>query len=320
MKTILILLTLISIAFTDCTQKQQKGWEKRAEKITSEKEKVSEKKNTSNENNITLTEENRHFINLETREIKKQLIADAIEVPAVTQPHPNHFVSIKAPISGWIKRLPVNIGSTVKKNAVVAVIENPQNMGHQLLVRSPISGMVNTRPVNQNEWVENGLKLMDIIDYSVLQGVMELYPDEQSKVRVGQKVEFFQNNWNAKGHIQFISPTADPATGSVEARADIPNPDNQIRANVPITARIIVGEKLGLVVPKSALLHEEDHFIVFVEKGDQFEKRLVETGIRTHNLVEIIKGVKEGEKVVTKGAYQLKNITFSSAPTTEEEK
>lgn len=319
MRTFLILLMLITIAFTNCTQKQREGWEKRAEKITGEKEKTVPGADTLNANKFALTDQNRRFIDLETIDVKKQRIADVIEVPAVTKAHPNHFAVIKAPISGWTKKLFVDPGSTVDRNAAVAIIENPQNMAQQLQVRSPISGVVKSRTVNKNEWVENGVELMEIIDYSVLQGIMQLYPDEQSKVRLGQEVEFFRKEWSAKGHIQFISPTAEPATGSVEARADIPNSNQQIKANVLITARITVGQKSALVVPKSVLLHEEDHFIVFVQKGEEFEKQRVETGIRTSVFVEILSGIKEGEKVVTSGAYQLKNISFSSAPTTEEE-
>jgi len=309
---------LLSIAFTNCNQKQQEGWKKRAEKITGETEKTAPPADTLNANKFALTNQNRRFLDIETTVVKKQLVADAIKVPAITRPHPNHFVSIKAPMQGWIRELLVDPGSKVKKNAVVAIIENPQNLGQRLQVRSPINGVVSERPVNKNEWVENGVDLMEIIDYSALQGIMQLYPDEQSKVRVGQQVEFFRKGWSAKGRIQFISPTADPATGSVQARADIANVNNRIEANVPITARITIGEKAELAVPNSALLHEEDHFIVFVRKGKQFEKRLVETGIRTNQMVAIVSGIVEGEQVVTHGAYQLKNIAFSSAPAEED--
>ena len=100
---------------------------------------------------------------------------------------------------------------------------------------------------------------------------------------------------------------------------DIQYEDRHIRLNIDSNRnRIIVGEKNGLVVPNSALLHEEDHFIVFVQKGDQFEKRLVEPGVRSGEEVEIVDGLEDGEKVVTSGAYQLKNIAFSSAPAEED--
>jgi membrane fusion protein, heavy metal efflux system len=319
MRTFFILFALLSIASMDCSQKQQEGWKKRSEKITGETEKTEPLAVTVNENKFTLTDQNRRFLDLETMVVKKQLIIDAIEVPAVTKPHPNHYISIKAPIPGWIRELAVDPGKEIKKDAVVAVIEDPQNMGQRLAVYSPIGGVVNERPVNKNEWVENNVELMEIIDYSELQGIMQLYPDEQGKVRIGNQVEFFREGWSTRGRIQYISPTADPSTGSVEARADIGNANHRIKANELITARITIGEKTGLAVPGSALLSEEDHSIVFVQKGGQFEKRLVEAGIRTNGIVEIISGIIEGEQVVTRGAYQLKNIAYSSALTAAEE-
>lgn len=319
MKATLILLMLISIAYISCTKKQQEGWKKRSEKIIGETEKTTPPTDTLNENKFVLTEQNRRFLDLKIAVVKKQPVAEAIEVPAVTRAHPNHFAVIKAPMQGWIRELFVDPGSKVKKSMIVAIIENPQNMGQQLQILSPIDGVTNERPVNKNEWVENGAEMMEIIDSNVLQGILRLYPDEQSKMRIGQPVEFFREGWSAKGRIQFIFPTADASTGSVEARADIDNANSRIEANVLITARIIIGEKVGLTVPISALLHEEDHFIVFIQKGEQFEKRLIETGIRSSGTVEIVSGITEGEQVVTHGAYQLKNIAFSSASTAEEE-
>ena len=148
---------------------------------------------------------------------------------------------------------------------------------------------------------------------------LELYPDDQQRVKIGQRLEISRNGQIISGTISYLSPTADPQTGAIEVRADITNPDLKLKANVPVTVKIVVGEKNGLVVPKSSLLHEEDHFILFVQKGEQFEKRLVETGIRSGDKVEIVNGLKDGEEVVTNGAYQLKNMTFSSTPAAEEE-
>ena len=266
-----------------------------------------------------MTEESRQFIDLETTAAKQQTIADVIETPAVMTPHPDFIVSIKAPVAGRIKDLSAKLGSMVKNDSIVAVIENPQNLGQRLSIRTPISGMVYSRSISNNEWVEDGEALMTVIDFSKLQGVIQLYPDEQEKVRTGQQIKFSGNGWAVQSRITFIAPAANSETGTIEARADIINPGWELKTNVPVNAQIVVGEKNTLVVPCLALLPEEDHYIVFVKNGKLFEKRIVETGIRAGELVEIISGVKEGELVVTRGAYQLKNISFSSSASVEED-
>jgi len=313
-KHIMIYFFMPLLLLSACSQKQKEGWEKRVEKLKGGKETVA-----SDTSAISLTEESRRFVNLQVSEVHRQRIVDAIETPAVLKPHPNAQLIVKAPVQGWIKELPVQPGSTVKRNDLLAVIENPNNLGQRLTIKAPIGGTITARQASPNAWIESGEPLLQIIDFRRLQAVTQIYPEEQPRVKIGQRLEISRNGQTVFGTIFYLSPTADPQTGAIEARADIANPNQQLKANVPVTARITVGEKDGLIAPKSALMHEEDHFIVFVQKGGQFEKRLVETGIRTGEVVEILEGIKDGEQIVTSGAYQLKNMTFSSAPAAEDE-
>jgi len=207
----------------------------------------------------------------------------------------------------------------VKQDDLLAVVENPNNLGQRLTIKATIGGTITDRPAAPGAWIESGEPLLRIVDYRRLQAVAAIYPKDQERVRIGQRLEIRQEGQTAAGTIFFVSPAADSQTGAIEARADIPNSHEDLKADVPVTARIIVGEKTGLVVPKTALLHEEDHLIVFVQVGDRFEKRFVDTGVRAGDLVEIVQGVTEGEKVVTNGAYQLKNLAFSSAPAAGDE-
>jgi len=304
---------LMLLLLSSCSKKQKEGWEKRAEKLTG-----GEGTAAVDTSGVRLSEENRLFLNLQVAEVHAQTIFDAFETPAILGPHPNARITVKAPVQGWIKELPVQPGSTVKRGDLLAVIENPNNLGQRLTIKAPIRGTIMSRPASPGAWIESGEPLAHIIDFRRLQVVAQIYPDDQSKVKIGQRVEISQNDRSASGTISYLSPTADPQTGAIEIRADIDNSAMSFKTNLPVTASIAVGEKTGLVVPAGALLHEEDHFIVFVQKGDQFEKRLVEPGIRSGDKVEIIDGLQDGEKVVTHGAYQLKNIEFSSAPAEED--
>jgi multidrug efflux pump subunit AcrA (membrane-fusion protein) len=320
MKLFFVSIILLVFALNGCTEKQQEGWKKRAEKLTGEKETAGTTvSDTLNPDNFRLSARARRFIDLQTAVVKRQKIAHVIEMPAVMLPHPNYSSTIKSPLSGRIVRLLASFGSAVKKDSVVAVIENPQNMNQRLFLSAPISGVVSAQYVSKNEWVEDGEALLSIVNYTVLQAVIRIYPEAQEKVHIGDKVEFSGNGWSAKGRIDFISPTADPETGTISARADIGNPRGKIKTEMLLTAAVIVGEKQAVVIPHSALVPEEDHYIVFVWEQGRFEKRIVETGIHQGDLVEIPAGLQEGETIVTQGAYQLKNITFSSGAAVEEE-
>jgi cobalt-zinc-cadmium efflux system membrane fusion protein len=74
-------------------------------------------------------------------------------------------------------------------------------------------------------------------------------------------------------------------------------------ANVSI---VINHDAKAVVVPTSALLHENDHRILFVRRNGAYEGRVVHVGAEEQGLIEIVEGVAAGEEVVTRGAYQLK--------------
>ena len=70
--------------------------------------------------------------------------------------------------------------------------------------------------------------------------------------------------------------------------------------------------KDALIVPVSALIEEQGHFYVYVQKsGESFDKREVMIGGSDGKNVQILQGIKEGERVVSKGAYQIKLATAS---------
>ncbi|WP_192823909.1 efflux RND transporter periplasmic adaptor subunit [Rufibacter sp. LB8] len=70
----------------------------------------------------------------------------------------------------------------------------------------------------------------------------------------------------------------------------------------------------AIVVPESALLEEQGVYYVYVQTaGESFEKREVKLGTSDASQVQVLSGVREGERVVTKGAYQIKLATLSGA-------
>lgn len=69
-----------------------------------------------------------------------------------------------------------------------------------------------------------------------------------------------------------------------------------------------------LVIPVSSLIEEQGIFYVYVQMGgESFEKREVQLGVNDGIHVQILKGIEEGERVVSKGAYQIKLATASGA-------
>ncbi|MFH1239519.1 MAG: efflux RND transporter periplasmic adaptor subunit [bacterium] len=107
-----------------------------------------------------------------------------------------------------------------------------------------------------------------------------------------------------KGKIRAITPILDPATRSVQVRAEIENPEHKLKPEmfVNVTINIDLGEKL--TVPEEAVMDTGERQIVFVAKPDgYFESRQVKLGNKSQNYYEVLSGVSEGEEVVSSGNF-----------------
>ena len=97
----------------------------------------------------------------------------------------------------------------------------------------------------------------------------------------------------------------DPATNAALVRLRVNNTERAQGRHVR-RGRIGLAQKKGaLVVPPSALSKGEDDTAVYVVSGDDATRAKVEIGLETPEAVEIVSGVKEGQKVLTSGVHGL---------------
>jgi len=111
--------------------------------------------------------------------------------------------------------------------------------------------------------------------------------------------------------ITFVSPQVEAKTGAVQVSIDLP-PDARLRPGLSVRVRIVADEhKDTLAVPREAVVADENgDTVIALLDGDQAIHKHVKAGIQENGLIEIIaEGLKEGDKVVTAGAYGLPQAT-----------
>ena len=116
------------------------------------------------------------------------------------------------------------------------------------------------------------------------------------------------------GRFVFLGPRVDPRTRTVPLVYEVPNPDGTLRLGMAVNvyAQTALAEN-ALAIPNSALVDEDGHSIAYVQvSGETFEKRDLELGIHDGGFVEVLSGLNEGERVVTKGAYSIRLASVSS--------
>jgi RND family efflux transporter MFP subunit len=150
--------------------------------------------------------------------------------------------------------------------------------------------------------------LLDLSDVWVMADVFEA---DAQRVRVGQGGRVsFSGGESIFARVTYVQPQVDPATRTTKVRLELANPNMQLRPDMWVDVDLDFGGQRRLSVPTDAVLDAGTVKKVFVDRGNgYFEPRVVETGDRFSDggggRVEITKGLKAGEQIVTSGTFLL---------------
>jgi cobalt-zinc-cadmium efflux system membrane fusion protein len=179
---------------------------------------------------------------------------------------------IKAPIGGRIVEQLVDIGTPM----------GAEGQAHELYAIADLSTV----------WIELTISTQDL-----------------PQIQEGQRLTIEANGSDSRsvGTIIFTSPLLNQDTRSARVIASVENDDGMWRPGSFVTADIAVSEaKADLVVPKAALQTINGETLVFIRTDDGFEGRHVTLGSDDENSVEVVSGLKAGEKIATANTFLLK--------------
>jgi cobalt-zinc-cadmium efflux system membrane fusion protein len=189
-----------------------------------------------------------------------------------------------------------------------------EGRGGGVPMRAPIGGTIIERKVTLGQAVERATDAFTIADTSLLWVTLDLYEKDLFRVSVGQNVELATESRPGEtfhGRVAFIVPVIDPATRTAKVRLEFDNPKGLLQSGQLVTARILAQPSRGaaevLAVPRSAVQQVEGKTVVFVETGTGFERRDVLTGNSGGDRIEIRRGLSDGERIATRGAFLLKS-------------
>ena len=167
--------------------------------------------------------------------------------------------------------------------------------GIRLSVRAPFDGRVTERKVAPGALVEALQPLVTIVDISSVWVFMQAYEKDLSMLREGVGVTIRAEAYPErafKGRIDFLGSMVDPATRTIQLRATVSNPDEQLRPGMFVKAQVNVPQsyegKTVVAVPQSAFQTLEGRAVLFVRtSAGAFERRLVEIGHTFEGFTEV---------------------------------
>lgn len=176
-------------------------------------------------------------------------------------------------------------------------------------ITSPLACVIKEKRVSAGDFVRNGTPLFIIIQPNPLKLRFTVPEKDVGRLRVNQEVMLRVDGFaeaEFKGRVNIVFPNVEEKTRTLQVEALVPNNNGLLKPG--LFAKVILytaGERDTIVVPVTALLYEGEKVRVFVTEGDRAKERVVKLGSKYGEFMEIIEGVKTGEKVVFMGQQNL---------------
>ena len=235
-------------------------------------------------------------------------VKTAIKVNGRVQPNEDHMTHVIPRYPGIVKKIFKRLGDSVAKDEVVAVVESNESL-QSYEVKSSLAGTVIGKDVRQGEFVKEGETIYTVADLGTVWVDLNVNRKDFDRLKIGEVVTIFagEGQTNATGTVSYISPFGAEDTQTMLARVELPNPQGMWRPGLFVTGEIVVEETtVPLAVKASALQTFRDWDVVFMADGGMFEIAILELGRRDSEWVEVVSGLKAGQKYVTENSFIIK--------------
>jgi multidrug efflux pump subunit AcrA (membrane-fusion protein) len=173
---------------------------------------------------------------------------------------------------------------------------------------SPISGTIISKMAVDGQLVNPGTPIYQIGNTRELKVVLPVPDREITSWAVGDKVTLELYGTRREGRVQKIEPSTNSGTGTIGVEVTVDNSDKKWVVGQVVKATHQVQATEGIFVPVEAVIRTGGaNPYVFIVKNNKAMKQEVSVGRLIRNLLEIKKGLNEGDRIVTKGADRLLN-------------
>jgi membrane fusion protein, heavy metal efflux system len=194
----------------------------------------------------------------------------------------------------------------------IATFQEKRQISPDTPIYSPIEGTVVQRKIGPGQYINRGATdpAFVIGDLSTVWLTAFVRETDASYVSVGQHISFSvlaAPGRNYQARINYVASAFDPATRRLLVRATVENRDGILKpemfANVTLYSDDASSKVDTLGVPRNAVIYEGDVSRVWVARDDQsIELRKVKLGLTNAKVVQVLDGVRAGEKVITRGS------------------
>lgn len=179
------------------------------------------------------------------------------------------------------------------------------------VIRAPFSGVLGLRLVSAGSLVTLGTPITTLDDVSLIKLDFTFPESALSQLALGQRVNARSEAWPGEtfvGTVASIDSRVDPVSRAITVRAEIPNADGRLRPGMLLDVGVERATRDTLAIPELALQQNGAVASVFrVEPGNQVKEVPVKIGSRRFGEVEVVSGLKPGDRIVVEGTVKLRD-------------
>ncbi len=264
------------------------------------------------ENVVTLTKENLARVTVAAEVVTRGSLGMTLKAVGRLSENLNKTAKVTSTLEGRLSQLNVDLNDRVKAGDVLGLVQTPELLGKPLELKAPIDGSFTQRKSTVGELIGKDTEIYTISDPADLWVLAEIKERDIAAVQVGQEAVFSVLAYPGEtfhGQVVLLGNRVESDSRTLEVRIAVSNADGRLKpgmfADVEIATTALQGV---LVISDLALQTLEDEHIVFVALSDtRFEKRTVRIGMEQRGRMQVLDGLKEGERVVTEGSFILKS-------------
>jgi membrane fusion protein (multidrug efflux system) len=177
-------------------------------------------------------------------------------------------------------------------------------------LRSPVDGILNDRFVDEGEFAPPAAPVAHIVQLGLVKVVADVPERFAGSVKVGVQARVLVDALGADtlvSRVSYVGAAVSPNNRTLPVEIILPNPQQRLKPEMVARVQIILSQRQGAILVNENIIQQVDRnkLVVYVERNGVAEERVVRLGGRQNGRVEIVDGLKPGDRVIVSGFQKL---------------
>ncbi|GAA4509288.1 efflux RND transporter periplasmic adaptor subunit [Hymenobacter ginsengisoli] len=268
---------------------------------------------------LTNDAQNRTLLQGARQKLRLLGLTDAQINRTVATRQPQYQVAVYSPYTGYIVAQPAQAGPGQPAAAPAPEAGGGAMGGSTPAMGSPTPATVSATPLEtgltltEGSYVTARQPLFRVVNTQQVWGVFEPQPDELAGLRVGQTIRVVPEDNPTRtltARIDLVEPLFRNGASTGAVRVHLANPGGRLRSGTLLTGTVKGSASGGLWLPRTAVVDLGNQQVAFIRTGGAFHAVPVQTGQRTADRVQVLRGLNQQDAVAANGQFLVDSEGF----------